>query len=302
MSRRPRRNRPPRLDLPSPSVPRPGHSGPPSPEAAAAVARRALIDAHVTGSHHRLGRDAVRHAIRALTTGDRRALLGVDLGACEVDEVRAALVKTHGWDPESPRATIDPDATVAALRVAAARIREAAAAGARVAVATTRPAPLLGLAQWVAGDAAERGASLLTSDAASVEGPGRRQLWWIGDVAVVTDGQSLLAHDAAVGGDDWLFAVGRPDLVVADRGFAGAAVRAGVETIAWADLDAPALSVAAARGRPILVVPLDEQRPASAYDAVIRILDEPPPGPPDHGPHGTPDGPEIGQGGGIGAP
>jgi len=296
MSRRPRRNRPPRLDLPSPPAPRPGSAGTGGSSGPGPSARRALVDAHVTGAHHRLGRDAVRHAIRTLTTGDRRALLGADLGPCGVDEVRAALVKSHGWDPESPRAAIDPVATCTALRAATVRLREASAAGARIALATTRPASLLGLAQWVAGDLAERGASLLVADAASLEGPARRELWWIGDVAVVTDGESVLAHDAAVGGHDWLFAVGRPDLVVADRGFAGAAVRAGIETIAWADLDAPALSVAAARGRPILVVPVAEQRPASAYDAVIRILDEPPEDADDPGAsRGT------GSGGGFGA-
>jgi hypothetical protein len=59
---------------------------------------------------------------------------------------------------------------------------------------------------------------------------------------------------------------------VADRGFAGAALRAGVEVIAWADLDAPALALAAARGRSVVVVPLDEQRPAPAYDAVAEVL------------------------------
>ncbi|MBM3660826.1 MAG: hypothetical protein FJW95_15185, partial [Actinobacteria bacterium] len=134
------------------------------------------------------------------------------------------------------------------------------------------PASLLGLAQWVAGEAAAGGARILTSTTASIDGGGRRELWWVGDVAVLTDGQHLLAGDAVPGGDDWLFAVGRPDLVVADRGFAGAALRAGVEVIAWADLDAPALSLAAARGRPIVVVPLDEQRPAPAYDAVAGVM------------------------------
>ena len=297
MSRRPRRNRPPRLDLPTPPPARPGAAGPAAPVPSA---RRALIDAHVTGAHARLGRDAVRHAVRTLTTGDRRACLGVDLGPCGVEEVRAALVKSHGWDPETPRAAIDPVATLAALRAATLRLRDAAAAGARIALATTRPASLLGLAQWIAGDLADRGATLLVASTASLEGPARRELWWVGDVGVVTDGESLLADDVAVGGHDWLFAVGRPDLVVADRGFAGAAVRAGIETIAWADLDAPALSVAAARGRPVLVVPLAEQRPASAYDAVIRVLDEPA-GDPADDPGGAGPEPGIGLGGGIGA-
>jgi len=210
-----------------------------------------------------------------VVNGSRAARLGCDgLDDCTRDEVEAALVKTHGWDPVAPRAAIDPDATLAALDAASARIRAAATAGARIAVATSRPASLLALAQWVAGEADRLGATLLTCDTASVDGPRRRELWWVGDVAVLTDGSSLLAHDAVPGGDDWLFAVGRPDLVIADRGFAGAALRAGVEVVAWADLDAPALSLAAARGRSVVLVPLDEQRPATAYDAVIAVLAE----------------------------
>jgi hypothetical protein len=220
----------------------------------------------------------VRAAARAVVSGDRRARLGCDdLDGCTLDEVRAALAKTHGWDPDDPRAAIDPDATVAALRTATARVRSAAAAEARIAVATSRPASLLALGQWVAGEAAAGGATVLASTTASIDGAGRRELWWIGDVAVVTDGQALLPHDGVPGGDDWLFVVGRPDLVVADRGFAGAALRAGVEVVAWADLDAPALALAAARGRAVTVVPLDEQRPAVAYDAVIAVMEEPPP-------------------------
>jgi hypothetical protein len=238
--------------------------------------RRRLLDAKVTGPHLRLGREAVRAGMRALVAGDRRARLGCDdLEGATMDEVGAALRKTHGWDPDSPRAAIDPDATVAALRVAGDRLHAAATSGARIAVATSRPASLLGLAQWVAGEMAAAGAPVLTSTTASIDGRGRRELWWVGDVAVVTDGHALLAHDGVPGGDDWLFAVGRPDLVVADRGFAGAALRAGVEVVAWADLDAPALSLAAARGRPVVLVPIDEQRPANAYDVVAAVLAEP---------------------------
>ena len=46
-------------------------------------------------------------------------------------------------------------------------------------------------------------------------------------------------------------------------------VAAGIETVAFADLDAPALSVAATRGRPLTLVPLDETRPPVAYDGLL---------------------------------
>jgi len=235
------------------------------------------VAARITGVHPDLGRAAVRAAVRALVAGDPRARLGCDgLDGCDPAEVRAALVASHGDDPDSPRAVIDPDATLAGLHAAADRLRAAVAAGARVAVATSRPASLLGLARWAADTVRAGDATLLDGTTATIEGGGRRALWWTGGVAVVTDGQALLAHDGVPGGDDWLFAVGRPDLVVADRGFAGAALRAGVETVAWADLDAPALALAAARGLPVVLVPLAERRPPAAYEAALDLLGGPP--------------------------
>ena len=184
--------------------------------------------------------------------------------------MRDALAVTHGWDPNAPRAAIDPDCTVAAIEAAGVRIAEAAQAGARIAVATARPASLLGLAQFVAAEAAALGGRVLRERPSDRRRHDRARLWWVGGVAVLTDGTALLGSDGA--GDDWLFAVGRPDLVVADRAYAGRALRAGCEVVAWADLDAPALAVASARGRRILVVPLDERRPALAYEVVEDVL------------------------------
>jgi hypothetical protein len=57
----------------------------------------------------------------------------------------------------------------------------------------------------------------------------------------------------------------RPDLVVADHGFAGAAIEARVETMSVADVNDPALIVAKAQGRTEVVVVLDDHVPAEAY-------------------------------------
>lgn len=290
MTRRPRRHRPPRLDAPrarsrSDGVRDPGAARPSGLGASARSAppTRGLVAARITGPHARLGRDAVRAALRALVAGDPGARLGCGgLERCSIDEVRDALVASHGWDPEPARAAIDPRATLAAARRAAARLADAAERGARVALATSRPASLLGLAQGVAAHLGAGGATVLVAERAAIDGSPGRDVRWIGGVAVVSDGQALLGVDGAAAGTDWLFAMGRPDLVVADRGFAGTALRAGLEVIAWADLDAPALSLAAARGQPVLVVPLDEQRVPAAYEPLVRLLTEPP----EHGPSG----------------
>ena len=65
-----------------------------------------------------------------------------------------------------------------------------------------------------------------------------------------------------------------PDLVVADRVFAGTAVSHGHEVVAFADLDAVALAVAAWRGMSIRVVPLDDRRPPATYGPVLELLEE----------------------------
>jgi hypothetical protein len=57
----------------------------------------------------------------------------------------------------------------------------------------------------------------------------------------------------------------RPDLVLADHGFAGAAIQAGAETLSVADVNDPALIVAKAQGRTEVVVVLDDHVPPEAY-------------------------------------
>ena len=103
--------------------------------------------------------------------------------------------------------------------------------------------------------------------------PAARWLWWHDGVAVVTDGASLAPDDGIAVGPEWLFAVGRPDLAIADHGYAGAAVAAGIETLAFADLDAVALGVAELRHLPVQVVPLhDGAHPAAYAPLAARIV------------------------------
>ena len=50
----------------------------------------------------------------------------------------------------------------------------------------------------------------------------------------------------------------RPDLVLADHGFAGAAIEAGIDTVSIADVNDPAPVAAAALGRTRTVVVMDD--------------------------------------------
>ena len=272
MTRRPRSNRPPRLDVPTTPA-----AGRPVP--AAPTQRRLVVAGHVAGPHARMGRAEVAAVVARLAAGHPAATLGLDLGRITRDEAWVAIKEGWGYDGNAPRASIEPERTLAGASDAAVRLRAVAQRGGRVALATGRPASLLGAYRAIAAALADAGADVLACEAFGPFGAAR-SLWWVDGVAVVTDGASLLADDAIVAGVEWLFAVGRPDLVIADRGFAAAALGAGHETVAFADLDAAVLGVAALRDLPVRLLPLDEQRPPEAYGPIVAALTAP-------GPHST---------------
>ncbi len=246
--------------------------------------RSRLVRAKVAGRHDRLGRTELLSVARRLIAGERSALLGLDrFPDLTPAEVGAVLHSVWGWDDSEPSVTIDADHVLAAFDAARGRVVDVARRGGRVAFATSRPASLLGCHAALARLAAAAGATVLDPGQAgpfAAAGRARARLWWIEGVAVVTDGEGLLADAGLEAGPEMLFEVPRPDLVVADRGFAGAAVASGIEVVALADLDAMALAVAAARGLPVTVVPLHERRPAAAYSVLTERLGVTPGAPP----------------------
>ncbi len=233
------------------------------------------MDAGVTGPPGRRGREEVVNGIRRLVAGEPRSRFALDLGDVSRAEADAAVEEAWGWDPRRPRAAIDTDHTLEAARTLGERLRAVAAGGGRVALATGRPASLLPMLVRLGASAAAQGASVVELVRYGPLEPPRhpgRWLWWHEGVAVVSDGERLLPDETAETGSEWLFAVGRPDLVVADHAFAGAAATSGSETFALADLDAPALAVAAHRGVPVHLVPLDDRCPPAAYAPLVDVI------------------------------
>jgi hypothetical protein len=266
MTRRPRRNRPPRLDdLPTFSA-----AAPPA-EPTPPTLGRLLAERRVTGPHARLGRAEISSVVGRVAAGHPDATFGLDLGRITREEAETALATVWGAHGDAARMTIDPDRTTVAAARAGARLAAVAEDRGRVALATGRPASLLSCYGAIADALDDAGARVADLGAF---GPfhGARSLWWVDGVAVVTDSDSLLADDGLTAGDEWLFSVGRPDLLVCDRGFAAAGIAAGIETIALADLDAVVLGVAERRERPVRVIPIDEQRPPGAYDPLVEGL------------------------------
>ena len=145
--------------------------------------------------------------------------------------------------------------------------------GGRVAFATGRPASLLPLYRRFVARVEAAGGEVLAADESGTFGPGGRRLRWIDKIAMLTNHESLLGDDCVDAANELLFTLPRPDLVVADRAYAGVAVARGVEVVAFADLDAVALAVAAWQGRAIRIVPLDERRPPRAYAPLLERLE-----------------------------
>jgi hypothetical protein len=206
----------------------------------------------------------------SLANRDPHYMLGLSLSQpWPYRDILALMAKSAGVvaDPghRTGQDTIDPDRTIEALDAMAERIAAALREpNPRLLFATGHPTGLLAVHLPLARFAAERGATLLTPAEGWTywgQGFGRtRRIRYLMDVALLDDrGDLVHTHDAApmramlaeLGGD-------RPDLVIADHGWAGAAGEAGVPTVGFADSNDPALFVGEAEGKIEVVVPLDD--------------------------------------------
>jgi hypothetical protein len=130
----------------------------------------------------------------------------------------------------------------------------------------------------------------LRARGAEVRTPGDGLTWRDGDgahpwhlgyldgVAMLFDG-SRARHTHGGEAMTRILELERPDLVFADHGFAGAAIEGGVETVAIADVNDPALLVARSQGRcgPVIVMD-DNVRPQDywpCFRAIAARLDVP---------------------------
>jgi hypothetical protein len=267
VSRKPRSERlPPKRPDPASEQPARADAGP--------TLRELLKHGHVSGRSLRYGRDEVTGIMRRVEQGAPSALCGLPpfVGLTR-EQVAAAVELVYGWEGDGPRARIAPTRTIDGFSAAVTRVLEVARGGGRLAFATARPAALLQLHRRLAARAAAEGAEVLAGDETAGFGPTGRRIRWVDQVAVLTDGAALLAEDGVEAAEEWLFTLARPDLVVADHTYAGVASASGLEVVAFADLDAVALAVAAWQGRAVRVAPLDDRRPPSAYAGLLDLLE-----------------------------
>jgi hypothetical protein len=198
-------------------------------------------------------------------------------------EVLAVMARRAGLDPDPARVdgadTIDPDLTVAQLDRWRDRLAVAAARRERVLLATGHPTGTLALHLQVASALRAAGCAVLVP-AHEWSWPWERDDSWtrsrprhvrcVAGVHVLAAGGELLHTHRPEPAQALLAALGDapPDLVVADHGWAGAAAQAGVDTLALADSNDPALFVAEEEGLPVVTVPLDDNVAPQHYDAL----------------------------------
>ncbi|MBO3745754.1 phosphatase [Streptosporangiaceae bacterium NEAU-GS5] len=204
---------------------------------------------------------------RSLALRDPHYMFGLTFeGTWAYRDVLALMSKSAGVvaDPghRDGQDTIDPDRTIDALEAMADRIAAALRRGSPlIAVATGHPTGLLTVHMGLARLVAAHGARLV--DAAEgwtyvTGGFGRRRaIRYVDDVALLDDGGGLVhTHDPHP--MRAILAEVRPDLVIADHGWAGAAGEAGIETVGFADSNDPALFVGEDEGKIAVCVPLDD--------------------------------------------
>ena len=228
--------------------------------------------------------------LRKLAARDPAHLYGVDVAEhWDLESLLALMGERVGisTDPafESGQDRIDVRLTLARLDAYRRRFAESVERGDLILFATAHPATLMDLYRRLATAATEAGAQVLDVNALPFAGADRIRvpladehqfLWCTGGVTCVYRGGSLLHTHSPEPMNallDQLDTLGiRPDLVVADHGWAGAAGRRGLPTIAIADCNDPAVFVAEAQGSIEVVVPIDDGLAVHLYEPVLRYV------------------------------
>jgi hypothetical protein len=245
-----------------------------------------LTDAKIAGSVA-TSRENNLANYRLMAARDPGYLFGLaPRGRWTFDDVLALMARRCGVSADPLYATgtdtIDPALTIERLEAMADHLRAAVAAKARVLVATGHPTGLLVVHLEIARALRAAGCTLLAPAAhweeADVSGrPQQRHVRSVLGVCVASQGANLLHTHSPVPMELMLAdlearAMAPPDLVIADHGFAGAAGRAGIGSVGFADSNDPALFVGEAEGDVAVCVPLDDNVLPHLYEPMTAFL------------------------------
>jgi hypothetical protein len=240
---------------------------------------RHLVATRIAGSVRTPVADVLRKA-ELVATGDPEHCFGLSgmtrySPADVLEQVRLQFGWTHTeGEPGFAPTWIDPELLLDELDRAAERLWRAAENGERVLFATGHPTGVLALHQQVC--------TALRNAGAKVSRPGdgtafrlgelRRQVRYVQHVAVLASGANLYHTHDPHPMELVLDQADDVDLVVGDHGWAGAAAERGIDVVALADVNDPALPMARAEGRAPVVLPMDDNVLPAYYDPVVDYL------------------------------
>jgi hypothetical protein len=240
---------------------------------------RHLVASRIAGSVRTPVWDVLRKPA-LIAAGDPEQCFGLSgLERYTTAEILAQVTAQFGWshtpgeDPNGPT-WIDPELLLAELDQAAARLASACERGEHVLFATGHPTGMLGLYQQLCLAMRDAGAKVSRPGdglAFSFYGK-RRRIVYVGRVAVLASNANLYHTHNAHPMELVLEQAGEVDLVVGDHGWAGAAVERGIDVVAVADINDPALAMAKAEGRAEVVLGMDDNVLPTNYDLVADYL------------------------------
>jgi hypothetical protein len=95
---------------------------------------------------------------------------------------------------------------------------------------------------------------------------------YIGGVGCLADWGALKHTHSSAAMEALLEAEPWPDIVLGDHGFAGAAIERGIPTIAVMDINDPALAIAWAEKKDVVIIPMDDNRSPRTYAPAWRLI------------------------------
>lgn len=244
--------------------------------------KAALVAGGIAGLHQSHSRQNNISKIRACIAGDPEGCFGLtgvtdytpeqvigflaELTGCSTD-----LLDEAGYD------VIDPNRSVEGIVRAARRLRDEAARGTTLLAATGHPTGMLEHNIRVVD--AYRGAGgkilrLREEEKLAGSRPGKEfEVRYVGGVGCLADWGSLQHTHSAAPMEALLQAEPWPGIVLGDHGFAGAAIERNIPTIAVMDINDPALAIAWAEGKDVVIVPMDDNRPPHLYEPSWRLFE-----------------------------
>ena len=243
-----------------------------------AAALRRIEATNVAGHDTDHSRVMNVEAIHGRLRGNPDSTLGIArVERVPFKDVLDAQASVTGYSPDPDVATgvgyIAPTATLRGLEEAARRIADVANGGGRFLVATGHPGSLLLLYMDLVRLIRSWGGDVL-EPARGVWVPPNLTLDYVAGVAVTTDGRSLPhTHDYRAM-ELMLEDAESVDLVVADHGYAGAAINADIPVVTVLDTNDPVPALARRLGADVTIIPADDNLPPSSYLPLTELLRE----------------------------